>query len=75
MEKGDIQIKAEVLPPPLHSLTKVELSGAHTLQLHSHTRIPYGIKLSRENNFAVLELPANVFSMKFVCALPTYDRF
>ena len=26
-------------------------------------------------NFAVLEPPAKVFSMKLGCAVPTYDRF
>ena len=37
-EKGDIQIKEKVLPHPfpLPNLTKVELSGAHTLQLHTY---------------------------------------
>ena len=40
--------------------------------------IPYSRKLSREKtftNFMVLEPPAKVFSLKFVCAILTYVRF
>ena len=41
-------------------------------------KLPYSVKLSRGKtftNFAVLEPPAKVFSTKFGCAVPTYDRF
>ena len=40
--------------------------------------IPYSRNLSREKTFmnsAILEPPAKVFSPKFDCAIPTYDRF
>ena len=40
--------------------------------------IPYSRKLSSEKtftNFAVLEPPVKVFSTKFGCAVPSYDRF
>ena len=39
--------------------------------------IPFSGRLSREKtfmNFVVLEPPTKVFSTKFGCAIPTYDR-
>ena len=45
--------------------------------VRANTVYNYSAKFLREKtftNFVVLEPPAKVFSMKFGCAVPTYDR-
>ena len=55
------------------------LAGMKITSHHGiYVLVPYSRKLSREKtftNFMVLEPPAKVFSSKFGCAVPTYNRF
>ena len=69
---GTMGIKRKLDRLPSNSLSISVHTAASTVHL-----LPYSAKLSREKtftNFAVLELPAKVFSMKFGHTIPTYDR-